>query len=398
MSRPAVWSDHPDARYRVGDTVRFVVADGEGWPYRITWDGADPIDDGVVAGGPLEVPARGPGFIRCTIGDPGSPEAEAAAAVDPHRLTPTLPPPEDFETFWGDQLERLPRRPELEIALHVEHETDCVYGVSADSGDAEIGAVHAWLHVPRDRKRAAPLVVRYHGSGVYAVPEENGREWARSGRIALSPNPHAIPNDWPEERYLELQEGDLADYRTRGRERRETLYFVPMFLRAALVARMAACLPDDIARWDGRYLAVEGHSQGGGQALATLGLDGRVTALIVSCPTHCDHAGPRRGRPAGWPQLVEWEETTAPAQLEAARYIDGVNFAAWTAAQGRRVESLFGVCYLDGLCPPTGVFEAHNALSGDRAVHHEPATGHTYTDQFRQATFRWAEAHLPVAA
>jgi cephalosporin-C deacetylase len=372
-------------RYVVGDTVSFHVSNGEGLPYRITWDGKKLIDEGTVSNGKVSIRIDEPGIVRCTVGGGEGPVVEAAVAVSPEQIAPGLPEPDDFMEFWQRQLKRLENRSKPVIEPYKDHGTDLIYKLQVDSGDPDVGTGYAWLHVPPG-DGPFPVVVRAHGAGVYSVPEENSREWAQYGCMCLSLNAHPIPNDMPSEYYDDLREGALATYRFDGREDRESLYFVQMFLRNIMFIRAVA----DLEKWDGETLISEGHSQGGGQAIAAAALGENVTGMILSCPTHCDHAAPLNGRPAGWPQIVEWtDDVPDPAQLEATRYIDGVNFARHVD-----VPTLIGVCYLDTLCTPTGVFAAHNLVTGPRTVHLEPTIAHIYTEGMHDATFRWADANI----
>jgi len=149
---------------------------------------------------------------------------------------------------------------------------------------------------------------------------------------------------------------------------------VKMFRRAILATSFVASLP----QWDGTRLIAEGHSQGGGQALASAAFSSHVDALVVSCPTHCDHTA----KPAGWPKILQEEDEAD--RVREVQYIDGVNFAARVSCP-----ALFGICFLDTLCPPTGVFAAYNALQASKSAHHDPVTGHVYTDAFQDLTYRW---------
>ena len=399
-TKPTVRPERHEPNYSLGEKIRFLVENGDSLRYTVTWDGKSTIDAGVVRDGVVHVAVDEPGYVRIVLREtdaPGEPLAEAAVAVAPELLTPTLPMPDDFIDFWTGQLTRLPETADPQIFLHEEHETDLVYGVSADTGDPDLGTVYAWLHVPREQPVPVPGAIRYHGAGVYGVPTQYTREWAQSGRICLSVNPHPIPNTWPQERYDELLKGKLANYTRHGRESRETSIFLPMFLRAAFVPRIMAALPEPIARWDRSHLVVEGHSQGGGQTFAAAALVPEVSGAAFSCPTHCDHAAPLHGRPAGWPQIVDWrEDGPVPEHLEAARYFDGVNFATWTAMQGRSIPSLFGICYLDPACPPTGIHTAANVIGGEVTKHLDFVTAHIYTERFRDATFRWLDKYFPV--
>jgi len=382
--------------YALGEPVTFQVektdhaADlPDALPYTISWEGYALIRQGILRA--ADLPQRitlypsEPGFLRFSVDlGAGMPKPQAAAAVAPERITPSLPVPEDFDEFWAEQLAPQVAAPiEAVMTRHAEHKDGIVFRAILPMPDGS--NVYGWFLVPHG-KGPFPGLVRYHGAGVYALAPENGLDWAARGVMAFSINPHPIPNDMPREYYEGLRTGALADYRTRGREDREKLYFREMFLRAARAVDFVASLPE----WDGVHLIAEGHSQGGGQAIAAAALNPKVSALVVSCCTHCDHTGPVIGRVAGWPKIVEVRDGVPdPAQVRAARYIDGMNFAARI-----RCPAMFSLGFLDDLCPPTGIYAAYNALRGPKTIRHDVAIGHVHTDECKAATYLWVEDYL----
>lgn len=398
-----VTTDRPEAVYRRGEPITFRVERNaatdslpELVPYTVTWDGGPLIERGTVPLADLPasvaVTVQEPGFVRLRIDldgeTPPSQRPQAAAAVEPESIGPSLPVPDDFDAFWQDELRAQNALPvDAEVSLHAEQGTGTIYSVRVTMPAG--GDIYGWLLVPRTSARPDgrfAVVVRYHGAGVYRLAPENGLDWTERGVMVFSVNPHPIPNDWPQERYVELRTGALADYRTRGRNDRRTIYFREMFGRAARAVDFVASRPE----WDGEHLIVEGHSQGGGQALAAAALNRKVTAIAVSCPTHCDHTGPAIGRVAGWPKIVEVRDGVPDsAQVQAARYYDGVNFASRIG-----VPAFFSFAFLDDLCCPTGVYAAYNALGGPKSIRYDPNIGHIHTDAAREATYRWVEEYL----
>ncbi len=394
-----ITTDRANALYDAGDTVVFrIEADGdvstlpEYLEYFITWDGAALIDRGAVRARdlPQEVTVRpdGPGFVRLCIetgqAGSGAPKVQAAAAVAPERIGPSLPVPDDFDEFWDEQLaSQWSSSIEADLTHYADHMDGMVSSVVIRMPDE--GDIYGWLLRPHG-PGPFPGLVRYHGAGVYPVEPTNGLDWTARGVMVLSINPHPIPNDCPKEFYDKLRGGALADYRTRGRADRETLYFREMFLRAARAVDFVAGHED----WDGRHLIVEGHSQGGGQALAAAALNEKVSAIVVSCSTHCDHTGPVIGRVAGWPKIVEVRDGVPdPTQVTAARYIDGVNFASRISCP-----AMFSLGFLDDLCPPTGIYAAYNALHGRKEIRHDISVGHIHTDACKAATYKWVTLYL----
>jgi len=387
---PEIEVERADGIYRTGEDVEFRIRPTQGkaprgWIYRLSWDGEGLVRGGEVGSLPSVISYRPgqPGFLRISIHDsskPGEPLSQAAVAVSPLEVPPSMPVPEDFAEFWQGQIsEYLPEEVEGKTRRHSDTDQGRIF--EATISLPRVGDVHGWLLKPHGRG-PFPCVCRYHGAGVYPVPPENGLDLTSLGFMVLSINPHSIPNDHPLSYYEELQRGALADYRTRGREDRERLYFREMFLRAAGAVAFMRGQTD----WDGDHLIIEGHSQGGGQALAAAALaGGEIDGLVVSCSTHCDHTGPVIGRVAGWPKIVEVRDGVPDAmQVEAARYIDGVNFASMIECP-----ALFSVGFLDDTCPPTGIYAAYNSLEGPRKINNEVETEHVHTERFKEATYRW---------
>ncbi len=387
--QPRIRTDRESSVYEEGESIVFLAdgIQGTAW-YTITTGSPGVPGAEVLASGILTPVVKftppGPGVFRINVSGAASgsePLAEAAAAVSPERITPALQRPSDFDAFWERQLAEL----EVGTMELSPPEPDTEVRTRAASVPTSAGRVSAWLLEP-EGEAPAPAVVRFHGAGVYSVPKDNARELARAGLLVLSPNAHAIENGRKPEYYQQLMRSDLVDYRTKGRESRESLYFVDMFLRAAAAVEALARHP----RWNGRALFVQGHSQGGGQALAAAHLGAeRVTGLALSCPTHCDHAAPLAGHPAGWPQIVDFTGGEGnPDHIQASRYVDGVNFAA-----GVRCPAIVCVCLLDAACPPGGIYAAANRLSSESSLLTDPITGHIHTDAHGEAMHRWLCGH-----
>jgi len=200
-------------------------------------------------------------------------------------------------------------------------------------------------------------------------------------------NAHGLPNGKPDEFYKQLAVGQLKDYRYAGRESRETCYFRGMYLRLVRAIDFLTAQPE----WNGKVLAVIGHSQGGGQALAAGGLDSRVTFIGVGVPALCDHTGVAANRVNGWPKIVPNgpDGKPDPAVLEASRYIDGVNFAS-----RYKNEAILSVGFIDVTCPPTTCYAAYNQLQGKKQVVNRPAMGHAAPPDVREAFDKALAAHI----
>jgi cephalosporin-C deacetylase-like acetyl esterase len=315
-----------------------------------------------------------PGFLRCDatikLGEESMTVA-AAAAVDPEKIKPSMPAPEDFDAFWAAKkkeleavphnfrLTRVPVPPEHNKAEAFDFQADCVGQPASGYYARPIGAPPG----------SCPAMLYVHGAGVLSSAVVTVSKWAQKGFITIDLNAHGIPNGRPDEFYAELANGELKDYRTRGRESRETYYFLHMYLRELRALDFLAEQPE----WDGRTLIMLGVSQGGAQAIAAAALDSRVSRLITAFPALCDNTGMVVGRISGWPKLVPIDPAGQPDPviLEVSRYFDTVNFA-----ERVKVPTYFSVGFIDTVTPATSSYAAANAIPAPKVVEPEPAYGH----------------------
>lgn len=388
--------DRSDAIYAPGDKAAFTVTTTAGT--EITWttslDGYRTLATGKeTASGtePMRVTATldRPGFLlftATTTGSDGKPlKAEAAAAFSPESIAPSLPAPDDFDAFWAAQkktLAAVPLEPVLTpVPLPAASDADLeAFDVTVATGETE-PPVSGYLALPKNAAaKSLPAVLWVHGAGVRGSSLPAALAGARDGFLSMDINAHGLPNGRPEDYYKKIANGDLKTYRTDGNTSRETVYFRGMFVRLQRALDFLASRPE----WNGRVLAVVGHSQGGYQALVAGGLDPRVTFIGSGVPAGCDHTGMKADRISGWPRLVATTASGTPnaASLEASRYVDAVNFASRCKAV-----AIVSVGFIDRTCPPTSVYAAYNALKGPKTILNRPAMGHVAPEDIK-AEFR----------
>jgi len=389
-----VRTERPDAIYQQGEEVTFQIKlvldqkamDGAEVRWTISKDAVPPTKTGRLkldhGHGTVAAKLDEPGFLQCqvTFDTPAGKTLRAVggAGIDPLRIAPSLPVPEDFDAFWSAQKKKLaavPVNPKLTPVKSPQRDVEC-FDLQADCMGAPVSG---YLAKPVDAKpRTLPIILTVHGAGVRSSSLGGAAEWARRGFLALDINAHGIPNGQPDQFYSDLANGALKDYRAQGRESRETVYFLGMFLR---LVRAIDFLTEQPA-WDGRTLVVHGSSQGGAQSIVAAGLDPRVTFFAAGVPAMCDHTGGAVGRISGWPKLVPNGPDGKPdvKVLEAARYYDAVNFATRTKAAG-----IVTVGFIDPTCPPTSVYAAYNALPGGKEIFNDPPSTHTVSPSAGQA-------------
>lgn len=326
-----------------------------------------------------------PGFLRCRASwqpKDGKPvRAAVGAGFSPQQIPLSLPVPDDFDEYWDEQkrqLAKIPLQPELTAVESPEASLDCYDVQMPCLGGAPVSGYFAR---PKTAEPGSlPAILWVHGAGVRSSVLGNAVKGANAGMLSMDINAHGLPNGRPGEFYRNLAKGELKHYRQAGRESRDTVYFRGMFLRLIRAIDFLASQPE----WDGKHLIVIGHSQGGGQSLAAGGLDSRVTMIAPGVPAICDHSGRAAGRINGWPKLVPSgpDGTPDPQILEAARYVDAVNFATRC-----RAEAIMSVGFIDAVCPPSSCYAAFNALQGNKTMVNEPSMGHAAPAHIQEAFF-----------
>lgn len=335
---------------------------------------------------PAVVTVKGtrPGFLKCdvTFELPDGKTIQAAAGVGfaPEKIAPSLPVPEDFDAFWAGQkklLAEVPLEPQLKAVEQPANSGVELFDVQVKClGDAPVSGYFA--RPTNAKPKSLPAILWVHGAGVRGSQTGSAINGAKQGMLSMDINAHGLPNGQPNEFYSEQGTGRLKSYPLSGRESRDTTYFKGMFLRLVRAIDFLTSQPE----WDGKIVAVIGHSQGGGQALAAGGLDSRVTIIASGVPAICDHTGRAADRVNGWPKLVPEGPSGIPDAkvTEASRYVDAVNFASRCKA-----EAILSVGFIDAVCPPSSCYAAFNALQGPKVMLNEPLMNHAAPAHIQEA-------------
>ena len=397
-----VVTDRKDALYQVGEEASFLITVSLG--KQVVTEGSvsfvvdDFLSGGKSAGLPegrlslgqqparVVVKGRRPEFLRCQITfqpNSGKPfRAVAAAGFSPEKIGLSLPVPDDFDAFWADQKRQLAEvkpDPKLTAVPQGNASIEC-YDVQVQClGGAPVSG---YFSKPKNAKpKSLPAVLWVHGAGVRSSSLSNAVKGAAAGMLSLDINAHGIANGKPGAFYAKMNAGPLKNYRFAGRESRDTVYFRGMYLRLVRAIDFLTSQPE----WDGRTVAVIGHSQGGGQSLVAGGIDDRVTLIAPGVPAICDHSGRAVNRINGWPKLVPNgpDGKPNPRVLKVAQYVDAVNFATRCKA-----EAIMSVGFVDAVCPPSSCYAAYNALQGKKRVITEPLMGHAAPAHIQAAFFK----------
>ncbi len=403
-----VVTDRADAIYETGATAEFIVTLTKGEQPISSAKVSYIVDDFITEFPPpnefpkgeielgsnktIAVKSARPGFLRCRVTfetpDKKKLQATAAAAFSPRDIQPSLPVPDDFDEFWKGQkaqLANVAMDAKLTTIDHKDSDLECFDVQVQCLGGAPVSG---YLAKPKGAEtKSLPAILWVHGAGVRSSSLSNAVMGGKAGMLSMDINAHGIPNGKPGQFYRDQNAGPLKNYRHAGRENRETIYFRGMYLRLVRAIDFLTAQPE----WDGKVVAVVGHSQGGGQALVAGGLDDRVTFVAAGVPAICDHSGRAAGRINGWPKLVPTGSDGKPngAILQAARYVDAVNFASRC-----RADAIMSVGFIDAVCPPSSCYAAFNVLKDEKQVVNEPLMGHAAPQHIRDAFFKRIQEHV----
>lgn len=408
----SVKADRDEAIYKKGEPVRFLIDVKNEKGNALDWGSlhCSFSDDHyktteeftlAVTGQTLEVQGKleRPGFLHCEVRfDPGARTLKSrvkpglgAAAILADQISPSREVPVDFEAFWNSQKELLaavPIEAQLKKMENASNENIEVFDTQVTCLDDV--PVSGYFGRPVNAKpRTLPIILWVHGAGVRSSSIGNAVKGANEGYLSMDINAHGIANGQPKAFYDQLKgkDGRLENYRYQGRENRDAVYFKGMFLRLVRAIDFLTSQPE----WDGKVVAVIGHSQGGAQALVAGGLDDRVTFIGSGVPAMCDHTGMLRRRISGWPKFVPVLANGKPDSViaEVSRYYDAVNFASRCHA-----EAIVSVGFIDLTCPPTSVYAAYNQLKGEKSIINKPAMGHAAPKDVQDLFFSSLKSHV----
>ncbi|GAA1398517.1 acetylxylan esterase [Catellatospora coxensis] len=314
--------------------------------------------------------------------------------------TPDVAEPADFDEFWSATLKDAAAHPlrgdvsPVRTGLPLLDTWDVTFG--GFGGDP----VRAWYTRPAGVDTPLPAVVEYVGYGRgRGLPHER-LTWPAAGYAHLlmdargqggqygsggdTPDPHggALGGPWPATRGIL----DPHDY-----------YYRRLITDAVRAVDAARALPGV----DGRVVAT-GNSQGGGLALAVAGLVPDLAALVTTAPLLCDvqRAIEITDAPP-YGEIVNFLAVHREAEVAVRRtlsYVDGVAFARRAVAPAH-----FGTGLRDNVCPPRGVFAAHNhygAANGrperpEREIHAYPFNHHEGGEAYQvQRQLTWLSSVL----
>jgi cephalosporin-C deacetylase len=307
-----------------------------------------------------------------------------------HRYRSDVIAPSDLDTFWKATF--------VEAA---EHDLDPVFTptpsglVAIETHDVSFRGfggdpIRGWLHLPaaplRD-DRKLPAIVQYQGyNGGRGLAHEH-IFWACAGYAHLVVDTRGQGSGWAV--------GDTGDptgagpsqpgFLTRGIHDPHQYFYRRVYVDAVRAVDVLRAHP----LVDAERIAVTGHSQGGGIALAVAALADRIAAVLPDVPFLCDF--PRAVRIAAtdpYAEIARYLKAHRGHDEQVFRtlsYFDGVALARRASAP-----ALFSVALMDETCPPSTVFGAYHAYAGPKDIAVYEFNDHEGGEAFqRSAQMAW---------
>jgi len=397
-------ADRPDCMYKLGEETTFTVKATfrDGRPAtsgKLNWT-LNNFGDKVFASGTVDLATKAdgvftvkgaqtePGFLRLDVRDAkkrGGQPRMWGVAYSPREIVPGTPYPDDFMDFWKDAIAKYDREfpgpvEMVEVDKNAEStmwmlkipstQGRTVYGFYSEPNDKSKGPFPLKVHVPGagpsiwgcDRGAdACGLKVNVH----YYDPTPVKGVLAKTGKSK------AI-QDQEDKEYAKRYPVKTVRYTQTGIAVSREDYF---YYGIILAANRAVNWATDRQAVDRKRVWYSGGSQGGGFGLILTGLNPRITNARIGVPAITDLLGDRISkREAGWPRLIDAQlpENRAAAEKNAP-YFCGVNFA-------RQIKCpiVFGVGFIDTVCPPHAGYSAFNCCpSKEKAIFHGIGAGHS---------------------
>ena len=328
-----------------------------------------------------------PGFILVTAGtltlDNGKKvkwsrkpyAALGGAAVEPEKIQPAAPRPDDFDQFWADGLEEFKQAGVTVTPTKIKRDGYDVSRIEVQfPGDR--GAIDGFISVPQDRSRKYPAQIGVPGAGAgitTAVPYYRGTAPAIEVWMTVHKFPTAATSAEQKARF-EKYNASLVEkhYKYANIHDRNKYFFRDVWLALSKAVDYVA----ELKEFDGRNFASIGSSQGGGTAIAVAYLNKKISCLIANVPALCDHSGWKAKRSNGWPNAHLSMQGKGDKVMP---YFDGVNFASKIT-----VPALITVGYIDTTCPPAGVYAMYNQLKGKKIMYDMYRQGHMVPTDFKK--------------
>ncbi|MBR5060977.1 MAG: acetylxylan esterase [Prevotella sp.] len=306
----------------------------------------------------------------------------------PEKLTPYTKNPSDFDDFWQKILDEARRYPVSVTCEKVDKYTtddfDCyLLKIKTDKRHS----VYGYLTKPK-KEGKYPVVLCPPGAGIKTIKEPmRNTYYAKNGFIRLEIEIHGLHPELSSETFKEISTAfsDGNEYLNNGLDNRDNYYMKHVYVACVRCIDYLTSLPE----WDGKNIAVQGGSQGGGLSLITAALDPRVTVCVANHPALSDMAGYLDNRAGGYPHFNRMNGMLTEEKVKTMQYYDVVNFA-------RRITcpTYLTWGYNDDTCPPTTSYIVWNLITAPKESLITPINEHWTSENTNYGQMLWIKEHL----
>ncbi len=303
-------------------------------------------------------------------------------------IKPYTQEPADFMEFWNGTLAAAAKTP-LSYTRE-RYEAMCTDKYNCDIVKIKVDqrhSVYGYLLIPVDAKPGSmPVVLAPPGAGVKTIKNVK-TFYAEHGFVRMEMEIHGLDPRTSEKAFSEMTAAFNSSgngYLENGIDSRERYYMRHVYVALTKAIDFLTSLPE----WDGKNVAVQGGSQGGGLSLVAAGLDPRVTQCALNHPALADMAGyAEKGRTGGYPHIKG--ELLTPNNIKTLAYYDVVNFARHITCP---VHMTWG--YNDNTCPPTTSYAVWNILTCPKESVITPINEHWTTTEVETGHMEWIRSNL----
>ncbi len=290
------------------------------------------------------------------------------------RYHPDIPEPTDFDAFWDATLSEARQYPLNATFTPVDYglKTLDTYDVTFSGYGGQ--PIKGWLILPANTTTPLPAILEFIGYGGGRATPLNWLGWASAGYAFMVMDTRGQGSSW--------QRGDTPDihasgnpmypgFMTQGVLNPHDYYYRRLFTDC--VRAVEALMTHPMV--DGERIAVTGGSQGGGMTIATSALMPTVKIAMPDVPFLC-HMRRAIEITAEYPyqEIVAYlrvHRHLVDTVLNTLNYFDGVHFA-----KRIRARVLCSVALMDGICPPSTVYAAYNAIQTQKEMVVYPYNNH----------------------
>ena len=373
LAAPQVRAARQSAVYKVGEDIVFNITEA---PANALYRVGDSDKAGKfvkLTGNTVTFKAQKPGFVLFELKLPKAkpPVIYGGAAVEPEKIRPGTACPDDFDTFWANELKLLRANP-LEVIKKTPVPADklpagvVAFDVHVKRGDV---VVSGYLAMPANSKpKSTPGRINFNGASKVSADLKNAGNNARNSiAITFNTNFHGMENAFDKnDPLISANRKKVVAYQFLKANDKQEYAMRKIFLRTVVAADYVMSLPE----FNGN-LGTYGGSLGGCQSIVCAALVPEVKYCVATASAMCDHKGAEAGHIPGWPKLLTNAQTPKGAEA-VAPYFDMVNFASRI-----KCPVIMAVGFIDITCSPASTYAAYNSLTtANREMKHVVTAGH----------------------